>query len=418
MKLLKNLNSSSKTVVILFFVISVCSGFAKMWWDKPFAGYYYYLSIITGITFIYIAGKYFPVRKKMFDRFSNLIINLFLLWLIICFVRGLFVADTYWEYKHLFTASIALIVFAGAVNLLSEPLLMQRILSCGLKYVAVIVLFTVPFIVPHGFLGHNIMPVAFLALFLCIIKKVKYRLFIVGLCLVVISDLTSRAQVIMYGCALLLGFLGYLRVLNNRRIAKTTVNGVFCASALFVILGITGVFNVLDMSSYMGDIEVETVQDGYIVNESITQDSRSALYEEVILSAVKNRTIFFGNTPARGNETKLFAAIAEITGKEERMGNEAGILNIFAWTGVVGIVLFFSFFYRSAYLAVCRSKNKYLKIVGIWIAIQWVICFSGNDLGTVEPRLLMLSACIAIGFSPKFRAMTDAEFKQWLNGCV
>ena len=80
----------------------------------------------------------------------------------------------------------------------------------------------------------------------------------------------------------------------------------------------------------------------------------------------------FGRTPARGNDTKTFTAEAYLTGKEERLSNEVGILNVFIWTGIIGVLFHFFIFYSSSYVSLHYSNNFLYKILSIFSAFRWL----------------------------------------------
>ena len=127
-------------------------------------------------------------------------------------------------------------------------------------------------------------------------------------------------------------------------------------------------FNIFRMDEYM-DFNDKNAKLGISLEKSeekLTQDSRTFLYKEVLLSAQKNNYWILGRTPARGNETDAFAHIIERGQRLERISNEASILNIFTWTGIIGVILFFLVFYKASWIAINQSRNIYSKLIGLF----------------------------------------------------
>ena len=122
-----------------------------------------------------------------------------------------------------------------------------------------------------------------------------------------------------------------------------------------------------------------------------------------------------GRSPARGNETTVFADKAEITGREERLRNEANIPNIFTWTGTIGVLLIFFIFYRASWLAINRSSNIYIKLIGLFVAFRWLYAWI-EDYYAFDINTFTVWFMIGICFSESFRNMNNSEVKLWIRG--
>jgi hypothetical protein len=181
---------------------------------------------------------------------------------------------------------------------------------------------------------------------------------------------------------------------------------------------VNGTFNIFNLEENVsGTYTSEKIIDGKKTEENLMIDTRTFLYEEVIFSALKNDYVFFGRTPARGNDSFYFGKFtAEELGTKryERYSNEVSILNIFTWTGLVGVVLYFFIFFKAAYLAIVKSKSSFLKILGFYVSFRWATAWV-EDFNRFDIMNLMLWIVIAMCYSKKFRKMTDFEFKIWIN---
>jgi hypothetical protein len=186
---------------------------------------------------------------------------------------------------------------------------------------------------------------------------------------------------------------------------------------IFFFLAVSGTFNIFNMGEYIeGDFKEENINltTGETTEEDLTADTRSPLYVEVLQTANKYNTWVFGRSPARGNETELFASLADITGRQERVGNEVAILNIFTWTGIVGVLLYFFIFYYASYLAINKSNNIFSKIIGVYLSFRW--CYAWiEDINYFTLTTFILWITIGMALSSKLRVMKNKEVQLWIN---
>lgn len=81
----------------------------------------------------------------------------------------------------------------------------------------------------------------------------------------------------------------------------------------------------------------------------------------------------------------------------------------------MGVVLYFLIFFRASYLAVNRSKNIYIKMLGIFIAFRWLFSWI-EDVNNFTVNYFMLMIILGICFSHSFRKMTNNEIVVWARG--
>ena len=101
----------------------------------------------------------------------------------------------------------------------------------------------------------------------------------------------------------------------------------------------------------------------------------------------------------------------------ERPRCEISILNVFTYMGIIGVLLYMSIFIYSSYLAVFRSKNRFLPIIGLFIAFRWLYGWI-EDFSLFNSNYMLLWIMIGICISPIFRNMNNYEFKDWLNSLL
>ncbi|MEN9306943.1 MAG: hypothetical protein RL173_875 [Fibrobacterota bacterium] len=341
-------------------------------------------------------------------------IHLYLVWNLFCIARGCFVATTYWDWKGLAGNSFGLLLPSAA--LIAFDL---RTASAFLRKAAIYtpLLFPIFFLlIPANVYGFYF---AFLPIFLLFLPyfDTRWKAFLIALSLfAVLSDLGARSTAIRLSVAAASSSWFWLRWLVPREILelvrKVLILSPFCLLALAAWYD----FNIFQIDKYvqMDASETKVTRSGETVEEDLKADTRTPLYLEVIETARKYDTWWFGRTPAKGNETKLFEEIARITGVAERQSNEAAILNIFTWTGIVGVLLYCLVFYHASWLALNDSNNYLVKAMGILTAFRWAYSWveEGNQF-----NLSYLSIWITIGFccSREFRMLSDQEVFEWLR---
>lgn len=235
--------------------------------------------------------------------------------------------------------------------------------------------------------------------------------------LMLIADLGARSQVIKAAMALLISIAYLLAKYLSDKILRLAHWCCYILPIVLLVLGLSGTFNIFkDLSSNEGKYKQVKMVDGQLVEEDLSADTRTFIYIEVIESALRHHYTVWGRTPARGNDSAAFGAyMADFlkTGKFERHSNELCHLNIFTWTGLIGLVLYSLIYLRSSYLVVYHSKNLFMKLVGVFIAFRWAYGWV-EDFNRFDIMNISLWMLIAMGLSPLFRRMTNREFKLWV----
>ena len=365
------------------------------------------------ILYIYWRAKTFFFDSKL-DGQNMKYVMAYIIWNLFSIIRGLFIADNYWDWKGLLTNGMALtlpIVAFSATNLIFS----QAILSFSIKY-ALPVFFVIAGFMVAGAYGFYLVPISFLMLFLPAFNlKSKLILFSVTL-IVVLADFGARSNVIKFVIPFLL--LGFLFVKNTIvfRLLEVGRNVLFIVPFLLLFLATMDIFNPFQMDKYIKSDYQQTEKDenGNYVQSSLKDDTRTFLYVEVLRTAKKFNSWFIGRSPARGNETEVFVS-SDLTGRKERLTNEVAILNIFTWTGIIGVFLYMLVFYRASYLAVNNSNNVYAKISGIYISFRWVYAWV-EDINIFTLTTFMLWFILGLAFSTSFRKMSDKEVSFWVRG--
>jgi hypothetical protein len=356
--------------------------------------------------------------KKLSDKKERALlitVQFYLLWNVFSITRGMFIAENYWDWKGLIINSMALLLpivsYIGC-----NPAMVQAMLKSYLKY-ALPLLLVLAFLISDVAFGYYLAPISFLALLLPAIN-LRWKLIILALIVFIITIYTdSRSNVLKFSIPVFFSLIYYLRSFLSTKVLELARNLLFIAPILLFCLAATDVFNIFKINEYIEGDYIVTVQDletGGQVESDLKADTRTFLYVEVLESAQKFNSWLIGRSPARGNESASFGS-EDMSERGERLANEAAILNIFTWTGIVGVILHFIVFYKATYLAINRSNNIYLKILGLYIAFRWLYAWV-EDFTNFSITFFLLWLMIGMCFSRSFRAMSNKEFESWVRG--
>ncbi len=361
---------------------------------------------------------YFIVAVKLKRSFNSPLyypIKLFLLYNFLQILRGFFIAKGYWDLKYLMFYTPALLL--PVIVFVCES---TNIISYLLRlYVKIVLpLFVIfAFLIRNGAYGQYLMGVSFFLLFLPILSK-KYRILFLFLALLVFTvNLGARSNVIKFAVPILLSSLYFFRKLPLELVFKYIRRSLLLIPIILFILSVKGIFNPFDMDSYVSySLEYSSVGEGGKEQaQSLTTDTRTFLYFEVLHSARKYNYWWFGRSPARGNESATFKkASLHTVGRSERIMNEVGILNVFTWTGVFGVVMYFIIFAHASWLAISRSNNVFSKILGIFIAFRWFFAWI-EDINMFNLNYFFLWIEMGLCYSSEFRNMTNNQVKEWIQ---
>jgi hypothetical protein len=378
---------------------------------------------IGNITFWWILqvltlGVFWQLKNLLrYDASSNdmRVITWYLFYNAISIFRGFFIAESYWDWKGFISVSLGLLLPIIAFSV-PHMGLWQAILRFFVR-IGLPLFLLLSIIISKDAYGFYLVPVTFLILFIPVLPLKGKLILIMIAVLVILSDLTARSNVIKFGVPFLLLLLYWWRNIIPVKMLEAFRIIFFITPYILFALAATETFNVFQMDKYLGDkyVEKKVNNEGVLVDESLTADTRTFLYEEVLATAKKHNSWIIGRSAARGNETEWFADIAEITGKKERLWNEAAILNVFTWSGLIGVFFFMLVFYRASYLAINRSNNIFCKMLGIFIAFRWVYAWV-EDSNLFNLGTLFLWFMIGLCFSGAFRSLNNDEVTYWIRG--
>ena len=376
------------------------------------------ISAIKWILSVFIITVFFLSRLCFFDKENEknmLAVSLLLFWMAICIIRGFFAIETNWDWKGLFVNAVAILLPVVAFSATNKKIV-QSLLSFYIKYTLPLFFILIPLIITDAY-GRYLMPISFLLLFLPALSNKQRYLLLFFTAIVFLANLNSRSHVIKFGIPFIILIIYYFKDKISCSTLEIIRITLIITPIVFFILGATQVFNVFNISKHLGDYTIKATDfEGTEGEYNLSTDTRTFLYFEVIQSAIKNEYVFFGRTPARGNDSESFGKVSyENTGRDERLGNEVGILNVFTWTGITGVILYLFVFFNASYLAVNHSKNIYSKMLGIYVAFRWLWSWV-EDINNFSLNYFILWIMIGLCFSYSFRMMSNYEVTIWIRG--
>ncbi|MCF8341780.1 MAG: hypothetical protein K9I82_12450 [Chitinophagaceae bacterium] len=405
---MKNINFNSTYFKILILLLSFISTLI----GTPFQGVTFFVWVVEFFLLVYLI-KITNFRIKIHGKSLFILPNIYLFYNISSFLVGLFISENYWDFKALFNNSLGLFSsFIFYVALRSS--FVKAFLTNYLRFSLPLIFVLIPFQI-YGY-GFYCVPTMFILLFWPVIKKPwNYLIIIFTVCLVVI-DIGTRSTLLKNLAAFLIPFLYFFRNTFSRGFLEFFRKIFMFLPFLLLLLGFIGIFNIFQIGSGNNEslmIKEKSYTEKGLVETNLSEDTRSFLYEEAFYSANKLNFWIFGRTPARGHLSFTFGDL-DPANRGERAQDEVAILNIFVWTGLVGVLLYFFIFYQATFLAINKSQNIFSKIVGLFVLFRWLFAWV-EDPNVFNLTNIFIWILIAFCYSEEFRNMTNSEMINWIN---
>ena len=256
-----------------------------------------------------------------------------------------------------------------------------------------------------------LIPYAILALFISEFKGPKgWILWAITLLVCVISYIiVDRALLVKMAVALAIGYASAnMMRLFDKWVAAVSV-GLLVIPFLFVILFLTGRFNVFEFNKYISNAQHD--------ESGMYDDTRTGVYEEVIASAVDNNYVWFGRSLSRGYDTEFILGRykdKEFSKQTLERGSEVAALNLFTWGGVVYLLLFFIWQCNVVYVGLKKTNNRYTPILALYVAFYWAFSWVEN-VQVFSMFYIYAIIIMAMCMSPEFREMNDDEFRDMIR---
>lgn len=372
------------------------------------------IGVLFGAIIMFFLTLFLPQIIKSKFKGKNLLL-LFLLINVILVFRGFINSKTSQDWKFLLSQimivylSFPMLIFFGrkldVIRITFNTFFKFGILICT------IFLFSNRSLMMNGF-PHNVAPIMLFVFFVPYVNLKKKIIILVILFISFISNTGQRANMLNIIVSLLIMSTYYVRrfiLLFN--IIPFLRKVLLITPILLLVLGVSGKFNVFKINEYIGDVVVSN--NGK--KDNLVVDSRTGIYLDVILALHKEKAYLMGLGGSGKTETYLsidpfFARLY----KEGRRATESGMLNYAQYSGIFGIVVYFSVFMLASWLAIAKSKNWFMIMIGLWILYRGLFAFIEDRL-IINLFTLFLALSIGMCFNPNLREMSDLEIKEFIK---
>lgn len=306
----------------------------------------------------------------------------------------------------------------GAVFIFMNESVLNKTMKLWWKYVPVLFVFSFWKLEPFQYIG-----VLSFVMFLILLRKEfpLFRKMIVVIAFLFIAGwgiIQRMDYIIVVASILLLLMFQFDWILSNREAVKIVYHIQMWLPVFLSLLGLSGIFNVLNFDSY--------VQEEYKsrIGERFNEDTRTLLYEEAIASAIAHNYVIWGRTPGYGYDSYWVQeqlehtdekAALEVSGKIAQRVSEVFIVNMFTWCGIMGIVIFFVFYYKTGLRIINNARNKYLMMFSIYIGFFWMCCFISHQFFAPSSDYILLYIIISICLNPKVQNLSDKKVSTYLS---
>lgn len=390
---------------VMFFALTIGYGLAI---KIPFP--WMVISVPTAICSVYLIGlTYFQLKEKKKYIFSNglkfeyafiILIYIYIAYsLVIYFVNSL-----QFDFLRNILTIYGCMAFVGGIIYLADKDVFNRVHRAFFKYIILILILYSLF---YDFSGSLVTFASFYILFWRFIPANR-RWLIIGALLVLFFFPGQRMPLLRVGLIGIIYILYHFKYLTGI-LLHIMFGTLMMLPAFFFVLALTGKYSVFEEMS-----EDKSLSYG---NEALMEDTRTLLFQEALLSSINNDYMWLGRSFSRGYDSEFQTGRAEknetgATYDITERNSEVFIVNIYTWMGVTGVALFFILFIRAGYFAIYKSKNKYMKLIGLCVAVQWIFCWIENCNVTVTEEIFILWTMVAMCLSPYWRGLSDREFEK------
>jgi hypothetical protein len=361
-----------------------------------------YISIFVLIAFAY---------KSNWNEIPQIIKSLYRLWIfwnIFNFIRGMFVAGDYWDWKFLLMSSFSFTMIPLTFFYGKNLQIVKAIFRFVLKIIFLLGFFIIPLaLITYSELYSRLMiPVSLFILFIPYIKyKWKLLILIVSVTSVAICiDFRTNFIKIAFSLILLLIYFFWKKLnLNWFRLAHLIL---FVLPLVFFILAVSGNYSLFEEFSQKQSIELNAKQ-----QKNAFSDTRTFLYVEVLQSLNQTGHWILGESASGTYRSSWFT---DPEGNGRRWNCEVGILNILLHNGIIGCLIYFLLLFTVSRIAITSSNNSLTKYLGLFIAFRWVMSFL-EEYTQFDLNFFFFWLTIGLVSNASFRQMNDNEIKDFFG---
>lgn len=352
--------------------------------------------------YISIVSSFLLFFKKQYltgiDRVTKKLIIALLFIFLIAYIRGLFTAENYLDYKLIFAGiyggsamlSVSFIMIGLSVT---GFFVIMRLLLKHLVWISLIFLVANIFI-EQIFSRMMISVFVLMLMFSYLSQKQKRITFLIGMGSL-LTGLNWRANTLR-----LIFSFGTIFLNNKLFRFKRLKRGVLIS--LFIL----PVFGLYYSITHESVFELNAFSNTGL-SEDYKVDTRTFLYSEVFQDLIETKSLLFGKG-LLGTYKSLFFDF-----ENGRHQVEVGFLKYLIQVGLIGFLIISFLLLRVSYLGFKRSNNKLSKQFAIFLAFHFFFLFI-EGIPAISQYYYFVWAIIGLLMSERFRSLTDDEISNML----
>lgn len=307
----------------------------------------------------------------------------------------------------------------GLIFIFMNEKVVRKTMNLWWKYVPILFIISFWKLAPSMYIGVLSFVLVFIIIINCLSKKQKVFT-ILAFIFIASKGIIQRIDYIIVLISILLFLMLHYKKFLRQRMAALIFHCQMWIPLIFLVLGLSGTFNVLNFDSY--------VESDYKsgIGERFNEDTRTFLYEEAIASAINNNYVIWGRTPGYGYDSffeQYHLDLGEKTALDVKSqmaqrASEVFVVNMFTWCGLLGLVFFFVFYYSIGLSILRQTKNDYLRMFVLYIGFFWILCFISHQFFVPSSDYIMLYIIIAICMNPKLQNVSNKTIKLKLRSLL
>lgn len=370
--------------------------------------YNYIFYILLGFTcLLYYCSNFRRIHND--NKLLSYIYIYIIIYIIAGFIKQYFVPSGLFPFFRL-SISMALLSLGSIFIFKYENYLIAKTFRIWWKYIPIVFICFWWILEPSQYI--QVLYFSLFYLFMFPFFNIKRKItIVVAILFITIGGMQQRIDFVNIAISLLL----FLTVFSIRKLSKSffiiVFRGLMIVPFFFVILFWTNGFNILKLDQFIDD-EVELAG-------KLNDDTRSFLYEEAWLSGMNNNNLIQGRTPFYGYDSH-FADNREgdafiVKGQIAQRISEVFIVNTLTWFGIVGVIIFFLFYYKVGMNALENTHNPYLAVFSIYIGLFWIESWVGHILFVPNTSYILLCMIIGMCNNPLLQKMKPKEMKIYIQ---
>lgn len=375
-------------------------------------------SYLVYLSIAFVCVSYFILNFKSLKRNCPYLVFTYcflIVYVVAGWIKLLFVPTGLFPF-FILQISTSFLAFGSCFIMMNETV-QRRMLRLWWKFIPIIFVISFPLLEPSQYI-RMLYFTTFFFLLLSFLSKKKKIIVVLAIAFLCIFGMQQRIDYIIVLIPLLLWVIYKYRIIKRGKAFFRPFVMLMILPLFFALLAKLQIFNVLNFESYVeGDYSTQAVG-------TLTDDTRTFLYEEAYSSAVKNNYWLWGRTPSYGYDSYwikdqldygISQSALDVKGMMPQRGSEVFIVNMFTWCGVIGVFVFFLLYWKIGKLAVLRSNNRFMRVLGLYVGLYWLVSWISHPFFTLNLDYILLYFVMALICNPEMRSMREIELKRKLT---